>query len=469
MKTRRIAVGLLAVAMAASGYGQQPSVDQRLEQLEQEILILKRQRELDQESAQQKATEAAKTTPIVKAGQDGFALQSADGNFILRLKGYAQADARFYLDDTAGKAPANGTDTFLLRRARPILEGTLYKDFDFRLMTDFGNGAATANLIQDAWVEWKHWPELKLRIGKYKPEVGLEQLQQDQWLFFAERGLPSDLVPNRDVGAQLSGDLFGGIIHYAGGVYNGVVDGGIADLDTFDSKDGAARIFVQPFKTTGIDPLKGLGLGAGGTVGNQQFTGSSTNLPTYKTTGQNTVFSYISGTAPNGLETRFTPQGYYYWGPVGLLGEYVVDDQQFQRAAVVDHIRNTAWQIQGSVVLTGEKATYTGVTPAHPFDLSKGNWGAFELVGRYGDLRIDPSAFSSATTALRFVDPTKSAQEARQWGVGVNWYLNKNVKLVLNYEQTEFDGGAGTTVAPTYNVQNRQIERILLTRAQFTF
>jgi len=443
------------------------TVDQRIDQLDQEIRILKRQRELDQEHAQQQADEAAqkaKQAPSVTAGEDGFALKSADGNFVLRLRGYAQADGRFYFQDRHN----NGTDTFLLRRVRPILEGTVYRDFDFRIMPDFGNGST---VLQDAYVEWHYWPWLKVRAGKYKVPVGLEWLQQDMWTSFTERGLPTDLVPQRDVGLQLSGDLFGGAVTYAAGVFNGVVDGGIADLDTSDSKDGAARIFIQPFKNTDIEPLKGLGFGAGGTIGNQQFTSTSTNLPSYKTPGQNTFFSYRSGVAPDGLEYRLSPQGYYYWGPLGFLAEYVIADQQLRDGTLHQYVHNSAWQTEVSFVLTGENATYNGVTPRHPFDLSKGGWGAFEFVGRYGDLHVDPRAFNQNPTAsgLRFASPITAAQEAREWAVGLNWYLNKNIKLVLDYDVTAFDGGAGSATASAYTVSNRRTEQAAMGRVQFVF
>ena len=446
------------------------TIDQKIDALDQEIRILKRQRELDQEQAQQKVDQAAqkaKDTPIVTAGPDGFALKSADGNFVLRLRGYAQADARFYLADQAN----NGTDTFLMRRVRPILEGTVYRDFDFRIMPDFGNGAASSTILQDAYVEWHYWPWLKLRAGKYKVPVGLEWLQQDPWTSFTERGLPTDLVPQRDVGAQVSGDLFGGAVTYATGVFNGVVDGSSGDLDTFDSKDGAARIFVQPFKTTDIDPLKGFGFGAGGSIGNQQFTSTSTNLATYKTTGQNTFFSFGKGTAPDGLEYRLSPQGYYYWGPVGLLSEYVLAEQKLRNGTRNEFVRNSAWQTEASFVLTGEDASYNGVTPSHPFDLKNGGWGAFELVARYGDLHLDPGTFNRNPTAggLRFASPITSAQEAREWGVGLNWYLNRDLKFVLDYEQTAFDGGAGTATTTTYSVKNRETERTVFSRVQFAF
>lgn len=449
MKMRYLVLGVLAATLATAARGQQSSIEQRLEQLEQEIKLLKQQREADRAAA----AEQTRKTPTVQADSNGVTVRSADTNFVFRLHGYVQADGRFYLADDA----RNGTDSFLLRRVRPIFEGTLFRDFDFRLMPDFASGQS---LIQDAYLEWRYWPWMKVRAGKFKPPTGLERLQSDTWLFFAERGLPTDLTPDRDVGIQFSGDLFGGVVNYAGGVFNGAPDGTSADFDTYDSKDAAARIFVQPFKKTNIEPLKGLGLGIAGTIGNQQFTSTSTNLPSFKTAGQLTFFSYRSGVAPNGTQMRGLPQAYYYWGPLGLYGEYAVSQQDVQMGAVHNQMRNRAWQVQASFVLTGENATYNGVTPQHPFDLKNGGWGAWEIAARYGELHVDHDAF-----ALQFADPTKSAQDACEWGIGLNWYLNRNVKWVLNYEQTTFNGGAGVTD----NVSDREIERLLLTRFQVAF
>ncbi len=493
MKTRqRILVLMAVVATVVAPTGSlfaddtntapATTVDDKINRLEQEIQDLKQQRELDRQQAQQQAqqlsnqvSQVTKPGPTVMAGPGGFGLQSPNSNFVLRLRGYAQADGRVYLHDEA----KNGTDTFLMRRVRPVFEGTFYHDFDFRLMTDFGNGAASSTLLQDAYLEWHSLPWLKVRVGKFKPPVGLEQLQSDTDLIFMERGLPSDLVPLRDVGFQVSGDLLGGVVSYAGGIFNGVVDGGIADLDTADPKDGAARIFIRPFKTTDIGFLHGFGFGAGGTIGDQKFTSSATNLPTYKTTGQLTMFSYRSGVANDGREMRGTPQAYYYYGPFNLLGEYAASEESVRAGTLTDQIRNRAWQVMGGFFLTGEEAQYRGspfnpafaLTPRHPFNPAAGGWGALEVVARYGELRIDPDAFSTNPTAggLRFADPTKSAQEAREWGVGLNWYLNRSVKLSLDYEQTVFDGGAGSATATAYTVKNRETEEDLFGRAQFQF
>lgn len=100
---------------------------------------------------------------------------------------------------------------------------------------------------------------------------------------------------------------------------------------------------------------------------------------------------------------------------------------------------NDSWQIAASYVLTGEKASYKGVTPVKSFDPQKGQWGAFEIAGRYSELDVDDDAFSKG-----FADPKKSASKAKAWTVGVNWYLNKTVRLVLNYEETSFEGGSAS-------------------------
>src|SRR5437773_2889021 len=68
---------------------------QQIEQLDQKVKVLERKRELEQEAA----TERTQTATSVSAGASGFTLRSADTNFVLKIRGYLQADARFYPDD----------------------------------------------------------------------------------------------------------------------------------------------------------------------------------------------------------------------------------------------------------------------------------------------------------------------------------------------------------------------------------
>src|SRR5712672_951508 len=196
----------------------------------------------------QKAPPAQDAPPVVTAaGKDGFTIRTADGASFLRIRGYIQADAQFYVRD--GETPL--TDTFVLRRVRPVFEGTVSRYFDYKFMPDFGAGAT---VVQDAYMDWRIGKPFRLMVGKYKSPVGLERLQSAQDLLFVSRGLPTNLVPNRDLGLTFHGDPFDGILGYAAGIYNGVPDGGSADIDTNNGKEGAARIFVLPFKHAAIGP-----------------------------------------------------------------------------------------------------------------------------------------------------------------------------------------------------------------------
>lgn len=431
---------LVAFILANPARADQAALEQRLNALEEEVRALK-----DQITAQKKPA-PAKTMeePLVVAGQDGFLIKSSEGNFQLKLGGLMQADARFYFDDHDAFS-----DTFLVRRARPILEATLFHDFAFRLMPDFGAGST---VLLDAYIEWKHWPWLALKAGKFKPPLGLELLQSDPDRLFVETAFPTALVPSREVGFQVGGNILDGVLNYSVGVFNGATDGSsMSDLDAGDNKDVAARVFVHPFRKTDIAALQKLGVGVAGSFGDQQISSTTTNLSSYRTPGQQTFFSYRTGAFPDGERYRLAPQAYYYWGPVGLIGEYTIEEQKIALGTSSDRLRHHAWQIAGSYMLTGDDASYAGVNPKHPFDLKTGQWGAFEIAARYHVFDSDNDAFPT------FADPAKSASKATGWGVGLNWYLNRNVRSDLDYEQTQFDGSGRAT------------EKVFFTRLQLKF
>jgi phosphate-selective porin OprO/OprP len=392
--------------------------------------------------------------PTIQAGPEGFALQSADGAFVLRLRGYFQSDARVFVED--GARPA--TSTILTRRIRPILEGTLWRFVDFRVMPDFAGGSAT---LFDANVDLRFRRVAALRVGKFKPPIGLERLQSATDLLFVERGLPNNLVPARDVGIQLFGEAGDATLRYAVGLFDGAPDLGNLDNDPGDDKDVAGRVFLQPFRSAGPRFLKGLGVGLAASTGIQNGATPSPFLPVYRSPAQQAVFTYRSdGTAAGtvlaaGRHARLTPQGYWYGGPFGLLGEYVRSSQDVELGTEVVRLDHTAWQLAGTWVVTGEKASYGSLEPAHPFQPGGGGWGAVSLGARYGQLSLDPDAFPL------FADPATQIRRARAWGLALNWFLARGVRLQLNYEQTRFDGGAASGDRPT--------ERAFLARVQHAF
>ena len=386
---------------------------------------------------------AEENPPVtVTAGKGGFTVKSADGHFQFRLRGYVQADGRFFIDQSTA-----AVDTFVLRRVRPIFEGTVYRIFDFKIMPDFGGGVVN---VQDAYLDAKFHPAAKVRFGKAKVPFGLERLQSATDMVFIERSLATNLVPNRDLGIVLFGDIGGEKISYAAGIFNGVVDLGSADLDTVgDSKDFAARIFLKPVKT--------LGVGIAVTAGNQDGVLVSPGLPVYRTQGQLPFFRYRIGTTSdtttlaNGTRFRYSPQGSFYTGPFGLMVEYIQSSQEVAFGTQTEDISNSAWNITTHFVLTGEAAGYKGVDPKNPLEIDSGKLGAWEIAFRYSQLHIDEDAFPI------FADPTTQASEAQNWTAGLNWYLNKNVKFAFSYDHTTFEDA------------RIQTEKLFMTRAQISW
>lgn len=426
----------------------------QVEALEQKVSDLERERENDQEAA----AAFAKAQPRIALTQNGISFTSADSNFVAQLHGVLQVDSRSFFNDGNN----NGTDGFLLRRARPIFTGTVFRDFDYNFTPDFGGNTVQ---IFDAYMNYHYNEALQLQAGKFKAPIGLEALVADRDLLFNERALATDLVPNRDLGVQLHGDVIGGAVSYALGLFNGDTDYNPVTVNApiGDGKAVEGRVFFQPWINSGVKPMRGLGFGvAGSYLANHPQTNSSTGLtPGYTTDGQERFFTYNNGVNADGAGWRIAPQAFYYWGPAGFLGEYVISDQEVASATKSGNMHNSAWQVAGSWVLTGENASYYGVTPFHSFDPRVGQWGAWQLVARIAGLDVDDKAFSDG-----FANSTKSADSALSWAVGLNWYLNRNIRANVSFSRTTFDGFTGK---PAPGVVPAQPENVLFTRLQVAF
>lgn len=468
VRTTAIAL-LIALASAGAARAADPpppgvspeEYERRIKKLENSLKDLKR----DTAVLQSDKDTRDKARPIA-GWQDGFFIQSTDGNYKLKIGGYTHFDSRFFVDDN----DRNDTSQFVFRRVRPDLSGTVAKYFDFRILPDF---AGSSLVLQDAYVDAKYFPEIKVRFGKTKGPVGIERLQSATALAFIERGLPTNLVPNRDLGIMFFSDVFGaGAFSYQLGVFNGSRDGASTDTDLSDDKEFEGRVFAHPFKNTTLKPLRGLGLGISGSYGRQDGSASNTDLPTFRSSGQGAFFRYRTDTPStaagttiaDGVHYRYSPQGYYYFGPFSLLAEYVVSTQDVQKDQVSDTLTNDSWQVYAGWVLTGEDASYKGVVPANSFDPFARTWGAVQVSARYSELDIDNDAFDPTVTGVAnssFADPTRNASKAQNFTIGANWYLNKNIMLALNYDRTWFDGGEGTG--------DRDTEDVFLTRVQLVF
>ena len=468
--------------------------------------------------------DAAKVTPKLEAGPEGVRFVSADGDHKVRLRGSVQGDAKFFMDDNAqkpkdatqalpgstGSVGNNIPDRFELRQARVWLEGTLWKNVDFKIMPEFGGGNIR---LFDAYIDAHYFPFASLNVGKQKTPISLERLQGDADGNFLERAFPTYLASNRDIGVMLHGEfarpgyktVYGGpvdfknFLSYQLGVFNGAGDNGNGDTDIKDDKEFAGRIWAHPFQHSGIDALEGLGVGIAGSWEQPRQKGNLNALA--DEIGQQRIVDYtatgftktggststnVASLVAQGDHYRVYPQAYWYWGPFGLMGEYVVSSQRLlgqefdknnnplvNKSAAIQQ-DNTAWQVQASYVLTGEDSTFQSVKPRAAFDPTLGNWGALQVTARWSELDVDDDSFkaqpgltkSSAVATASLLDPHKSISHATSWAIGANWFLNRNFRIMTDYEQTYFKGGAGSLAT---GVHDRPIEKVFGTRFQLVF
>ena len=169
------------------------------------------------------------------------------------------------------------SNTFNLRLARFILDGKI-GDFDWRAQIQGTNvkgpGEPTVQLV-DLYAEWRKYPEFKIRAGQFKRAFTYENPTHpitQGWRGYA------DVINNlsgfgdrtgekssggRDIGVQISGDLFPNaegrrLLHYQVGVYNGE---GVNEKDKDNRKDIIGGFWVMP--------IKGLRIGAFGWTGSR--------------------------------------------------------------------------------------------------------------------------------------------------------------------------------------------------------
>jgi phosphate-selective porin OprO/OprP len=489
----------------------------QVEELKQAVKVLDRKSEIVAEDT----AAAKKKDAVVKASEKGFAIESADGKNTVKFNGLLQADYRYYdqgANDVRGRSngragPLDGegfrdaNDSALLRRVRPTIQGTLGGKYDYRFTPDFGGGSTT---VVDSYIDARFSPFFKVRAGKFKSFVGLERLQSGGDIRFVERAYTTNaILPNRDLGIAVHGDLFGEKLNYAVGIVNGVADGGNITTGTEynDAKEWTGRLFATPFKDD-VNVLSGLGFGVAATYtdfqGNRNLDWQSTTaadatrngLPSYVTEGQNTFFRYGTNVIADGERLRVSPQAYYYNGPFGVIGEYAYLKQdvalQSDGSNATTHtvvsgthktLNHNAWNIAATWVLTGEDNSFKGIKPKNNFDLDKGTWGAWEAGLRYSEINLDDDTFKApdgsgygaegSATSNAYANRTASAKSAQTWTAGINWYLDQNTKFQLNYLNTSFDGGAivggGSVTTSAANVKDRADERAILGRIQISY
>jgi phosphate-selective porin OprO/OprP len=130
-------------------------------------------------------------------------------------------------------------------------------------------------------------------------------------------------------------------------------------------------------------------------------------------------------------------------GPLFFQGEYL--HFNIDRAFGLPTLQFNGWYAQASWTLTGESRVYnpsTGsygtIIPTHPFAATGHYWGAWELAARY--------SVTDLNDRLGFKTGIAGGDQV-VYTLGLNWYVNRNVRLMFNYLHGTIDKQLSSVLA----------------------
>jgi phosphate-selective porin OprO and OprP len=350
----------------------------------------------------------------------------------LRFGDVLRIDFRFKLQTdwrTFSPEQPNDEGTFELHRRRAGIQGELFERVEFEIEKELREDGAW----RDVYLNLRAADALEIKAGKFKIPFGREQTTGSTDLDYIYRTLASaQLAPARDIGVMAHGEPFDAL-QYEAGIFR---------------EDGEnARITEPMFLLPGETEAEGgrsivgrvVARIGGGRAGARPQIGvamTSSNLPEgLNSMRGRTVFGsaffprvYVNGRRQRlGAEAEWTP------GPVGLRAEYmrVTDQREGQGLGDRDlsDLVSHGWYVSGTWVLTGENKSGGIARPRRP--LFQGGAGAIELATRYESLRFE----SATKEGPAFTNPRAehiAENRDRVWTSGVNWYMNRWVKIQGN-------------------------------------
>lgn len=419
-------------APAATG---DPVLD-RLNALEAKIARLEaRNKELEEQSAVTQDRVQKVEVRSARAVQPGPAPTFADvnGNFTFKPRGTFQIDyAAIRGRGSAGYDYNSGTD---IRRGRIGFEGTFFKNYKYRIEAELVKG--TVNLL-DAYVQYTGVKNWVFTVGQHKAPFGLEANSTDALNSFLERGMAN--VAFGAVGAErrvgISAAYGTDKINATFGVFgvgeavgrNPIAPNTVSTPDEGYGFNG--RVVFEPIN----DVNKLVHVGASGFKAYSIAGNSVLNLgdrPGFREDGGLLVSVSLPGTATFGSPETGVKNATYWgleaagvYGPFSVQGEY--NRLHLDQYGAAPSANFDGYYVFGSFFVTGESRTFKGgvvdrVKPFNDFNPAAGKWGAVELLARYDVLDLTDHDISPLD------------RKGYTWTGGVNWYLNPNLRMVVNY------------------------------------
>lgn len=373
------------------------------------------------------ATGAAQADTAETKG--GIKIKSDDGRFEAQIGGRIHLDAVSLDNDESATYSTEGGAYF--RRARLTLTGKAY-GWEYKFENDFADESPDTDVIgsfRDMYVATTLGPG-KLTLGQFKPLRGMEELTSSNEITMIERPFASasGMFSGRQfaIGAKYQGEA--GNLTYGLAVQNNSVLKG-NDSRTTEEPVITGRVTFAPINSD--SSTLHLGLSAGMEYGDAA-TGArlrgrgklpATDLGTSRTLAE-------AGVATNAEDKDASHVGLELagaFGPFYAQAEYI---QASYSDAYDDGNGNpadadvAAYYLMASWFVTGEHKPYKAGVFKSP--KPKNSFGAFEVKARY-DFAENKDQPTTAT----------NERELSVLTVGTNWYVNPNVRLMLEYSMAE--------------------------------
>jgi phosphate-selective porin OprO/OprP len=493
--------GASTAAMAQTAAPADPR-DAKIDQLEAEVRALAAEvQDMKRTQAEQIQTLKTESRPIpanpapsaiatIAGGRP--TISSADGKFTATFHALMQFDVAQYDQDSAGPitgdfrrdGPALGAsasnvdlaharhlkDGDDFRRSRFGVDGTVFTDWDYRFLLDFGGtGVENTGQIYETWIQYSGLKPLKFRIGAFPPSIGLEDQGSTNAITFLERSADSDISRGFAAGdTRTAAAIFGNGDHWlASGAITGrtigVLNTGTASAVPQTYSDQLAfvgRVAATPLHgsdwllhvglhgTYLFKPANTSGPTAAGPAAGSSAAVAFSNTPELRVDGTKFI---NTGNIPARHASTIGPEFALQKQNLLLQGEY--DHYSVDRS---DHLSNpdfNGYYVEGVWIITGEARKYNSATAAfdappvaHPFSLHGDGWGAFELGVRWSDMDLNYHAGKAGT--LQLGDSIRGGDE-QNFTAGLNWYPNNVVRFMFDYSHVRIDRLSPATTTAT--------------------
>jgi phosphate-selective porin OprO/OprP len=418
----------------------------------------------------------ASVTTTLSNGKPSFA--TADGRFTANVRAILMMDAGKYFQKDNLAPTVVGRDLnegVNFRRARIGFDGKLFKDFDYSFVYEFGgSGAEDPGRLYEASVAYTALKPLRIKVGAFEPNVGLAAATSTSAMPLLERPAPAEaarLVAAGDsrVAVQVQGaGVFGegdtGMATrwffstaWTGNTLNPI--GGSQQFD--EASNWIGRVAIAPFSGTTwqahlganiqyvIQPNDAVGPGVAGT----RYPIQIRDRPELRLDGSRLVDTGSIDAAHAkvyGAEAAFGFRNFL------IESEYFKYEIERRNSVLADPDFD-GWYVQGSWVITGEPRPYDPVEARfgapkqnYNFNPAAGTWGAFELAARYSVLDLN---FREGLTAVATPVGGVRGGEQKILSLGVNWYLNPAMRMMLDYQRVDIDrlNATGLQIGQKYN------------------